>query len=190
MYIKTQDLPRILIQMLARRSFFKKDIMVTPSITCSMLCPGGAGLRYYVTIVDLSTDEVLLDNFGSWGGSNMFNPQNPVDLNDKEYTLAPGIVVIKGCVGYYAHAEIFVHPDTIAKLVPEKSMEMTPWEQKALRVIATCTRGRALEFHYHGLGGYDTKRPEFVGLVQKGLITINKRGAVAITTAGKNALEY
>lgn len=99
MYIKVKELPDCLIRALQSVEFGGNDISVSTEEKVSLFDPGEAGRRGFFILVDLSTGERKTFE-GSWGGSNMFNPGNQVDLNQEEYSLPENGAVVRGSTGY------------------------------------------------------------------------------------------
>ena len=98
MYIECKKLPGALKCALASVRYFGADISVKAAETVSPFMGGGKGYRGFFVAVDLSTGERKI-TWGSWGGANMFNPGNRVDLDTDEYEMRPGFAVIKGTEG-------------------------------------------------------------------------------------------
>jgi hypothetical protein len=189
MYIKVSQLPNIIQEALRNKSYFRKDISVKTATRVSPHVSGNKGVRGYVVVCDLTINQIVINTLGSWGGASMFNPTNQVDLNTNYYDLSPEKVVIKGTVGWHNYACLTVHPDAMPRLLPDKPIELTQWEQAAIDIICGIKGGqyRREEFSRRGLGAYDYTRTEIRALKDKGLITISKNGAITITTAGRNA---
>jgi hypothetical protein len=76
----------------------------------------------------------------------------------------------------------------MAPLLPQAKGELSPQEQKAIDIIGgliSSYRGDA--FEREGLGKYGPNNPLIQTLVEKGLLKMNAKGAIVITTEGKNA---
>lgn len=189
MFINVNDLPKIVQTELKNKSFFRKDIHVEPATQFTPQGAGGRGVRCYTTVIDLSSNKVLINKMGSWGGANIFNQSNSVDLNSNLYPLPINHVVIKGQCGYNNYASILVHPDTILKYIEAPIIPLTDLEIKALYIIRSIKAGyRKEEFIRHGIGEYNKNNPLIISLKDKGFIMVNGRG-IQVTTEGKNRIE-
>jgi hypothetical protein len=104
--------------------------------------------------------------------------------------LPPGTCLVVGGVscGKPATIELQFRPENLAALLP--APEVTPLSAQAisaLRIISNIRGGfRIGEFQRAGLGTYGGTNPAIVELAAAGLVTINKAGSVALTTAGRN----
>ena len=165
-----------------------RDIRVEPATEVRLDVGGGAGQKGFSMLVDLETGRHQT-MYGSWGGANMFNPQNRVDLDRTVRPLPPGTVLIQGSIGYprtFAHIE--AHPDTLGSLsLAAPKVEITPSEKRVLTIHSGIKSSyRAEEYRRHGIG--PRQQAEVIdALVAKGLLSRNKIGQTTITTAGKNA---
>lgn len=189
MHIELENLPRSLQSALAAHGYRKKDIEVEGSETFCVQDAGGQGRRGFCTVVNIDTG-VRETTHGSWGGANMFNPQNAVDLDDSYKPIPDGFAVIKGSSGNYLTARILVNPSNLTKLIPDSNEdELSELEKKALRVFRLRGGYRKDEASREGLV-YSAKNPLFAGLIASGHIKANKAGAMSITTKGKNTPWY
>lgn len=197
MHVQTKELPQAIISALKSVGYNRPDIKIETRETISAFCAGQDGMRAFVVTVNLSTGE-RKESFGSWGGSNMFNPTNQVDLDSRQFELVPGFVVIKGSGGGHGcFATIYANPATVAPMLPSAdAQELTPDQKEVLRVYRTIRsgcRGEYLTGAYRGsYGSYcndlTQKRVDdaLAELSRMGFIKINKAGAASVTTAGKN----
>lgn len=188
MHVETSQLPRAIQAALAEVGYGRKDIGVSAAESFTPSVGGGQGYKGFCAIVDLATGERRV-SWGSWGGSNMFNPTNIVDLDTEAKPLLPNLAVIKGQIGggHPAYASVTVHPSTLAPLLPPAT-DVTAQEKRACAIIAGYKSfARAEYFASAGLGEYGPTNPVIVACAAKGLVKVNKGGAVAITTAGRNA---
>src|SRR5258708_7518672 len=119
MYVSLKDLPDTIVSALSSVGYHSKDINVEAQETVSMFDSGGAGRRGFVVLVDIATGRCER-HLGSWGGSNMFNPRNAVDLDTQERAIIPGMAVIKGSEGERTYATLYLHPDNLVKMLPAK----------------------------------------------------------------------
>ena len=103
--------------------------------------------------------------------------------------LPPGTALVCGGTfcGKPATVRVLLRPENLAKLLPAP-LELTDCERSALNAIAGMKGGyRAEEFNRRGLGEYSASNPLVASLASKGLVTINKAGAIAVTVDGRNA---
>jgi hypothetical protein len=162
-----------------------RDIQVITADKVSPLVAGGDGQRGFVTIINLDTGKSE-SRRGSWGGANMFNPDNAVDLDREQFTIPANGVVIKGTTGY---------PRTFATLYTTATGNLLPAGTDDTEVL-TDEELQALYCHYSIKGG-QYRRDELSrrhvmastvdSLVDRGYLKRNRAGAVSITTKGKNA---
>jgi len=188
-YMLTKDLPQGIRNVLKEVDYGRRDIRVIPSNTYSPVDPGGEGRRGFTAVVDLGTGRYKLE-WGSWGGANMFNPKNQVDLDDKNYPIPMNGAVVKGFIGGTPYASVYVNPDNLQKLLPsETQVELSEDEKKALKIIKSYKAGsRGEAFGREGLGKYDPKNPIIVKLLGEGLVKLTGVG-LQITLSGKNMAE-
>jgi len=183
MYVSIAELPSCVQMLLSRHGYRRKDIEIVPRKTVS-LCGGGSdGQRAFVILVNLATKKAET-HVGSWGGANMFNPGNRVDLDTKSYDLPINGLVIKGSEGHRCYARIYIHPDNLPQYLTT-AVDVGSDEREILKA-------------YYGLrsGLYRRQAIEAVGnheqviarLVDRALLKQSRNGATQITTEGKNAL--
>jgi hypothetical protein len=185
MHIRTKELPITLQDALRTLGYHKTDIEVEALETVSPHDAGGQGRRGFFAAVELSTGEINVTR-GSWGGANMFNPRNRVDLDQGEYPIPENTAAIQGSGGYGGTwATVYVRPTSLAGLLPEPA-SLTEEERQALYCHISIKGGtyRRDELRTRGV----TERT-LLDLVEKGLLKQNKAGARSVTTEGKNALE-
>jgi len=181
MYVETKTLPKFVQSCLKKLGYHKRDIEVETRETISPLSAGGTGVRYYFAIVNLETNEFNVA-MGSWGGANMFNPQNQVDLDSADYTIPTNGLVIKGCEGHYNYATIYVGSANVAGLLPAPA-SVSDRQKRILDIFGSYKSAyRREEFARAGI-----TEAEIVELVAGGFLKQNKAGARQLTTAGKNA---
>lgn len=184
-HVKVADLPETLINSLKNLGYHKNDIPLEGKEKISPQVPGGKGRRGFCVIVNIATGETK-QMMGSWGGSNMFNPNNQVDLDDTPYTIPAGFAVIKGVSGYKGViATITVPPDNVAKFLPEKK-ELDPRDKWILYTFSALTSaGRKKEWERED----DIPSEDDLNrLAAEGYLKRSKNGASRITTDGKNAV--
>ncbi len=167
--------------------------------------PGYRGRTYTVRV----TDEVTLDS-NSWSGGTRYSYRGVnlttgavCDPQCQEYgnpfanpevptvALQPDMAIVchKVFQGKDLGICIHVHPANVRKLLPAPA-ELTADEAKALDVICGIKGGhhRRDEWARRGLPGeYGPENPLIASLAVKRLVKVNRAGAVAATTAGRNA---
>jgi hypothetical protein len=180
MYVTITELPDTITSALKSVGYGRKDINVEPRETVSVQDMGSSGRRGFVVLVDIATGRTELHQ-GSWGGANMFNPANAVDLDGAERQIIPGMAVIKGSEGDTVYATLYLHPDNLVKMLPAKP-EVTKREAGILYVFcAYKSSSRKEELARKGV-----TPAELASLVTRGFLSVNKVGTT-ITTTGKNA---
>lgn len=203
MYVKTKELPSVLQRALEALGYGRVDIEVEASETYRPAQISGNGYRAFVCAVNLVTGERKTE-CGSWGGSNMFSPDNQVDGDMNSYPLPDGFAIIQGREGGSrpVFATILANPANLQKLLPAgNEATLTESECYALHIIkqykASYRRDAFTRSSYYGrqreargivLGEYDRNNPLLIGLAAKGLIKITGAG-IQITTEGRNACE-
>jgi len=183
MYIFVNDLPPIVQQTLRRFSYFRKDISITPKESVSIRSSGGAGQRDYTAIIQVGSNEVETHT-GSWGGANIFNPDNEVDLGEKAIKIEPHIMVIKGSEGGHAYANIYAH-SSIVKLYACDIESVSEQEKSVLKAYKELKSG---PYRTEALNRVPNHRIIVSDLVNRGMLKQSKNGATQITTKGKNVL--
>lgn len=180
-HVATRELPECLQSALRSCGYARKDIPCIARETASMVGYSGEGRKAFVVLVDLATGRTE-SHEGSWGGANMFNPSNAVDLDTAERPIIPGMAVIKGTRGYHGvFADIYLHPENVAKLLPAKP-EVTEREASILG-----TFGYKPGYRQEYWREMKVATEELDSLVARGFLSRNKAGAISITTQGKNA---
>lgn len=103
--------------------------------------------------------------------------------------LPPNCVLVQG--GYFlgkpATIHLYFRPENIAQLLPAPAEPLPEPLSKALNALAYRGEYRREEFRRQQLGDYSPTNPLVVELQARGLVSINKAGAVTVTTAGRNA---
>ena len=183
-YAIVRELPEVLQRALSSVGYGRKDVEIRASEKESLFCAGGDGNRGFAILVNLSTG-ACETHMGSWGGSTPWNPNNAVDLDDREYTLPVGGAVIKGSEGggRPVYATITLHPDNMAKFLPA-GPTLTDAEKQILWAFKTLKSG---PYRQSALAG--SRKEDLDVLVSRGMLKRSSNGATAITTAGRNALE-
>lgn len=183
MYVETKTLPPVILRALERISYGRKDISVESRESFSMACGGGDGYKAFCLVINLDSGAIQ-EHWGSWGGANMFNPTNAVDLNTATYPLPENGAVIDGSIGggKPTYAALRVHPSRLVKLLPAKA-ELS---ERLTRVL-NCYRYKS-SYRKDELARLKATPAETDELVRLGLIDRNRAGACSLTTAGRNAM--
>lgn len=189
-YVDVRELPTPIQKALREVKYGRKNIMVEESRTYQMSSLSGTGRKGFTIAVNLGTGRYQVE-WGSWGGPNMFNPDNPVDLDTKSRPIPPNNVVISGVMGggNPTYATIKAHPDNLTKLLGAGDEDDITEEQKtALAIIGGIKGGyRKDYFRKYRLGEYSPNNPLLIEMAKMGLIKIMRNGAMKITTKGQNA---
>ena len=185
MYIRTKELPSGIQNVLENRAgYHRADIEVIVMESVSPSNAGMDGMRAFFIILNIATGQVE-EMLGSWGGPNMFNPKNRVDLDLNEYKIPDNVIVIKGSSGGRGtFATIYCSPSSVVRESLSAPSEVSEIEKRALYCFAAIKGG-----HYRRdeLARYHVTEGVLCGLERKGLIKANKAGARRITTDGRNA---
>lgn len=185
MHIQVKELPQPLQDALKSVEYYAKDVAVEDKERTNVNDYGGDGYQAFTCIVNLHTGRYET-TWGSWGGPNMFNPHNAVDLDNKLYAIPVGGAVINGRRGGTArrtYASVYVHPDTLTPLLPA-SVDLTPVEKACLYAYDCLKSG---PYRQQELLRAQVSSNLIESLVQRGFLKRNKSGSVQITTEGKNA---
>lgn len=185
MYVEVKSLPTVVQNALTSVSYGRKDIEVCPSASVTLSSSSGDGYRAFVTLVNLTTNNYETA-WGSWGGSNMFNPENPVDNDHREYVLPDDGLAITGHKGGTepVWARLRVPASMMNRMLPA-TPTLTTEQLDALYCYKSIKGG---QYRKDALKRLRTSQGTLDGLVELGLLTRNKAGSSAITTAGKNAV--
>jgi hypothetical protein len=183
MYVQINQLPTVIVQALKSVEINKNDIKLQVSETVKIMQAGGAGRRGFATIINLQTGE-FKTTLGSWGGANMFNPGNLVDLDDSSHSLEMNVCALTGYVGESATLHVF--PNNLQAFISTNNVELTPAQEYVLAVYSGFTSAYRKEL-------ISRKKLNFLQvakeLEEKKLLKVNKAGAASITTEGKNVVE-
>ncbi len=183
MYVKVYELPESLINALKIVGYARQDIEIKVSETESLSNQGSDGYRAFAVVVDMSSgqSETLT---GSWGGSNMFNPANRIDLDNKDRVLGSNVAVIKGTEGGTSgsvHASITIGPNNVVKaLVTTEDVSL---KEKNILYCYGALKPAYRKEELKRLGAVDS---ELDSLIERGYLKRDGRG-ITITTKGKNA---
>jgi len=187
--VQVNALPSTLRAAIDSISYGRRDVEL---ISADHGHPGssGDGYRAGVVLVDLATGRIE-GREGSWGGSNIFATGSAAAIDaHKSIPIPEGYALISYTRGGSrpVYATITVHPSNMAALLPAPSAELSREEQIGLAlVIGFKSNYRADRFRDLGLGAYGGGNSTVQSLLRKGLVTVNKAGSVAPTTAGRNA---
>jgi len=184
-HLKVKDLPESVIKALKGLGYNKSDISIETVTEISPFSAGGQGQQSYFVVVDLESGKKVIEERGSWGGENMFNPTNRVDKDAADYKIPDNAVVIKGSTGNYNFANIYVNPNTLIKALPEpKGIKLEEEDLKVLKIFDGITSAYRKEY----LRKIPKSEEITKKLVQEGYLKQNKALATQITTEGKNAV--
>lgn len=129
---------------------------------------------------------------GTWGGNGgafLRNGPGPVDSGDERRP-----VPVDGRVekiregGRLPGKTVVLHPLSAWRILPDLPAKtvISDVEKKTLLTIRGTKSGyRADAFRRQGLGQYSRDNPAITSLLAKGLLSVNKAGAIALTDAGK-----
>ena len=181
-HVAVKELPEVLQSTLRSIGYHKSDIGIEASETASLFDAGSDGRRGFAVLVDLTTGRSER-HMGSWGGANIFNPTNSVDLDTNEYTLPPNGCVILGSEGYKGvFASIVLNSQNVAKLLPVSTDEVSDKDRAILYAYGALKSGTYRQDELRRIKATET---EISSLISRGYLKQNKVG-IAITTLGKN----
>lgn len=185
MHVETKDLPEPVQRALSQVGYGRKDIEVIPRAEVVLSQSGGKGRQGFVALVNLTTAAVAV-TWGSWGGENMFDRTNPVDLDHRPYALPADGVAVTGVRGggQPVWAQLNVPASMMARILPGPPTELTDAERDALSAYV----GYTSAYRKEQLSRWGIGTDVIDQLVTRGFLTRNKAGATAVTTAGKNAV--
>jgi len=182
MYIAVKSLPSVLQLVLKNCGYAKKDIEVYIKESESIFFGGGDGYKGFAVLVNMSTGETKRFD-GSWGGSNMFSPNNVVDTLDKNHVIPENGAIIRGFTGGSSgitHCTITIQPkNVVAGLLADKP-ELTEVEAKILGIMSAYKPAYRKPY----LAGNESV---IESLIARGFIVRNKAGSLSLSTQGKNA---
>lgn len=184
MFTKVSTLPTALQNALSSLRYNRADISVKASEAFSLRCGSGQGQRAFVCVVNLETGDRSL-TLGSWGGANMFNPQNAVDLDDTSHPILPNMAVITGSEGEKVFASIAVAPATLAPMLPSGPTV----DARDMRILACYKSLKSGTYRTEALARLKCEETDLERLAAAGLLKRARNGATQITTEGKNACE-
>lgn len=185
MHYELSQLHPAIVAFLKSEVFYRrKDIVVRAAEKESIACGGGDGYKGFAIIGNLDTGECKI-TWGSWGGANMFNPSNRVDMDTTLYTIPVNGFVITGHIGggKPTYASMTVHPDNLPKQLTAGPV-LTSEEDHVLNAIGGYKSGDCRKAALERIANC---ADVIASLAKRGLLKVTKAGAVSITTAGKNA---
>jgi hypothetical protein len=190
-YADVADLPDAIRNALKAVGYGRSNIRVVQASTVQLGDTGpGGGKRAFTVLVNLTTGERVVRR-GSWGGANMFDRANAVDNDRGEYVLPANGVAICGSEGY-GPVYATLHVSGASVLMPAQlAVTSTPTPKVELDALYAhgCIKGG--QYRRDELRRRNVPAGVVDDLVERGLLSRNKAGATAITTAGRNALgEY
>lgn len=185
MYVDVSLLPESVRTVLGALKFHKESIELSPCERVYRIGVGSDGQRCFCAVVPLDGSEPALVEWGSWGGANAFSLTNAVDRDTSSYPMRPGFVVIRGSEGGRGvFARIEIHPSNLARYLAANTAPITHRQRYILSVLRAMTSaGRKAEFERSRAA---PSPEELTELVELGLITMSRSGALSVTTAGKN----
>ena len=186
MQVRVSELPETLQEALRAVDYHAKDVRVEARESVCVQVFANDGARAICSAVNLETGGRNLQ-FGSWGGPNPYE-QRQLDSDRRDHAIPVNGAVILGETDWRRKTPfvtVYIHPDNFAKLIPEK-LEIS-LKQKFLLTLYRDhnSAGRKCEL--------ERLPPSFpVETINQELETLklikrNKRGAISLTTEGKNA---
>ena len=183
MFILVRDLPPVVQRALESVQYHKADISVRAASEVNISGAGGAGRKAFTILVNFQNN-TYQTHWGSWGGANMFNPKNPVDLDRGLYQLPPHGAVISGEIGGTTYADIRVHLSQMQNFLPQPT-ELTQEEKDALYCYRSIKGG---SYRREELARRNVSQAIINKLLERGLLKQDGRG-IAISLDGKNAID-
>jgi hypothetical protein len=185
-FVTVKSLPPAVQAALASVSYGRKDIQVQASESVVLAGSAGNGFRAFVVLVNLSTAQHTT-HMGSWGGSNMFDRDNPVDNDSRSYPLPANGIAITGRMGgsQPTYATLHVPASMVARILPSAKVALSTVERDALYCHKAIRGGI---YRRNELQSRKVPPAVIDDLVTRGLLSRNRAGSVSITTEGKNAL--
>ena len=187
-YVDVRELPDGIQRALGEVGYRRKNIEVQASTKYQMSGASGDGRRSFVAAVDLVSGRYKVE-WGAWGGANVFNPGNAVDLDNKSRPIPPNGAVVKGTTGggQPVWAYILVPPGNMQALLPEGDADLglSDGEKAALYAIRTYKSAyRKDQFRQWGMGEYGPRNPYVQKLLALGLVKARGAGLM-VTTKGR-----
>lgn len=185
-YLAVADLPAAVRDALSVLNYGRKDIRVVAAESVTLAGSSGDGYQAYACLINLADGTWRIER-GSWGGANMFARDNAVDNDTRAYPLPAHGVAVTGSRGggQPVSATLHIPASMVARMLPAPAAELSKEDRDALYCHKVLKGGayRREELRRRGV-----RTAAIDALVERGLLTRNRAGAVQITTAGKNAL--
>lgn len=178
--IQTKELPFCVRLCLRQIEYNRPFINIRAAADVCVQDRGATGQRAYAFIINLETEQSELIQ-GSWGGPNIFNPKNQVDNDSKRYTIPLNGAVILGSAGSHHVATLYMHQDNISSKYLPPAIDLSDDEKTVIRTVAS------LKSEYRKAILSKIASSVTDGLVERGLLLRNKRDALKLSTAGRNA---
>ena len=186
--VKVADLPAPLRTALASVGYGRADVAIEArDKICLSEAVSGEGMRRFAVVVNLATG-AYREEWGSWGGANMFEAR-AVDKDLTEYVIPPDGAVILGHSGggRPVAAEISVAPATLAPMLPSRITLSGPERLVLAAYVGLKSFARKDAMRRAGLAEHEiiiaTEE-----LAARGFLKIARNGSSQITTTGKNAI--
>lgn len=173
-YVKVKELPESLQSALYSVGYRKADVQVLIKEKESVFCSSGDGYRGFASIVNISTGETKHMQ-GSWGGANMFNQSNQVDMNDKDYVLPKDIAIIRGFFGGTAgitHSTVTISPLNVLPAL-QGAEEVSEEEKHLLAIMRSYKPAYRKPY-------LDAAKETVDSLVERGYIKRASNGALSL----------
>lgn len=185
-YLETNKLhPAIRNFLRTEVEYNRKDIAIRASDRTSIAVGGGQGYKGFAILANLETGECRI-LWGSWGGANLMNPENRVDLDPNFYPIPVNGAVISGQIGggKPTSCSMTVNPANLPALLQAGDSALDDHDRSVLAAIAGLKSG---PYRQEALARIPGVVDRIDRLVSAGLLKRNKAGSVSITTEGKNA---
>ena len=186
-YIATRDLPEMVQSFLSSLGYGRAQIAIEIGTTFSAQSCANDGCRALFGLVEIATGRA--DHWrGSWGGANPFERKLP-DVDSGTRALPPGFAAFNGTEGggKPTWGYLTFHAADIAPLLPAPAAELSRDEQVVLLAVCSLKGGyRAGECSRYRVA-YGPTAPAVLSLAAKGLLVVNKAGAIQATVSGRNA---
>lgn len=182
-HVPIKELPDAVRAALAAVDFHQVDIPIDITDTVSPQECAGDGEKPFFIVVDLanSAHEIM---WGSWGGANMFNPRNRVDLDGTHRPIPPGQLFIKGHISSRpTWATLYISPADVSRMLPPPPPPLNNREALILGIFVQLNSKGRKEY----LLNHHINQSEVDSLVSQGFLTKNKTGAIGVTTLGRNS---
>ena len=186
-YIDRKELPAGLLALLDEYGIRQQSMSLEARESWAPATSSGAGRRALSLVYHVDNGEHAV-SIGSWGGHNPFIArQAQADGDTRERPLPPRYVLVQGVIGHEPWAQLYAHPDTLARLLPSgEAPELSEDERIALSALRHLnSRGRRSCWERRG---WSQERIDKAldSLAAQGFAKRSKGGATKVTTAGRN----